>query len=338
MRRSIAFIPLLILLAFTWLQSPVPRPTYQKSIAFAREVLPPPAIVARYLGPFHLTEAWRILSDNDQFFGYSALVPQPHGELLAFNDAGGFLRFAPPGVRPTMPTHMQIEHFADGPRDKVFHDTESAVEGPDGRFWLGLETTNQILRLDSRLRETARVSPPLMAHWGTNTGAEAMARLADGRFMVVCEVTRSLWDARLHEAVLFDGDPIDHPQGHRFWVDAPDNFSVVDMAPLPDGRALVLLRRLLWPLPMRFAGRIAIADLRQVHAGGVLHLEPVASLASVLPVDNFEGIGVVPRADGRLTVWIISDDNHMRVLQRTLLWKMTVDPKALPWPQSPQSP
>jgi hypothetical protein len=40
-------------------------------------------------------------------------------------------------------------------------------------------------------------------------------------------------------------------------------------------------------------------------------------------------MAVTPRADGRLTVWLISDDNQTQ-LQRTLLWKLVVDPADLP--------
>jgi len=332
-RRSIFLIlPLLVLVGLSWGRSPVPKRSHEKAIYFAPEVLPSPATMARYLGPFQLEQAWQVRSDNDAFYGYSSLIPQPDGELLAFNDAGGYLRFAPPGVTPKTTPRLSLEKFAMGQREKTLQDVESSVEGPDGQIWLGLETTNDIVRLNAQLEETGRAAPPLMSQWAVNTGAEAMARMADGRFVVVREVTRSLFDARLHEAVLFDGDPVEHPQGHGFLLDVPDNFSVVDMAPIPDGRALVLMRRLIWPMPMRFAGRIAIIDLHKVRPGAVVHAVPLASLASVLPVDNFEAIGMVPRHDGKLTVWIMSDDNHMRVLQRTLLWKLAVDPKQLPWP------
>jgi hypothetical protein len=172
-----------------------------------------------------------------------------------------------------------------------------------------------------------------MASWVVNTGAEAMARLHDERFVAIREVTPSWFEARLHDAVLFAGDPIAHPDGQRFRVDAPDDFSVVDMAVLPDGRALILMRRLLWPLPMRFAGRIVIADTARIRPGQVWRTIELAKLAPGWAVDNFEGIAAVPQADGRIAVWIISDDNHMRALQRTLLWKLSVDPVKLPWPK-----
>ncbi|MCJ2179950.1 esterase-like activity of phytase family protein [Novosphingobium album (ex Hu et al. 2023)] len=335
MRRSIIFLlPLLVLLAFTWMRSP--RPAWGRhdlSIRMVPQAMPSKRILASYLGPFRFEGGWQLRSRNMRFYGYSSMVPQPDGRIWAFNDAGGYVRFSPPGTMPSTPQVAEITFTGSG-QEKIYRDVEATVHDPaTGRYWLGLEGGNQIVRLNARLAEDARVSPAAMAAWGDNTGPEAMARLPDGRFVVIRETPRSLWGDRLHEAVLFDGDPIKHRDGHKIMFDGPDNFSVVDMALLPDGRALILMRRLLWPLPMRFAGRIVIADTAQIRPGKVWHSTPLAALASVLPVDNFEAIGVVPGADGRITVWLMSDDNSMRILQRTLLWKLSVDPKRLPWPR-----
>lgn len=297
--------------------------------------LPLPDAKARkaYLGPFHMEGAWQIKSRYPQVFGYSALVPLPDGQLVAFNDSGHTLTFAPPGVTGAPPRRHVID-FDRSANEKMARDVESATRDPaTGRYWLGLEARNSIVRLSAKGISTGEVRPRAMHEWGTNTGPEALARLPDGRFVAIREIPPSLLESRLHDAVLFSGDPIEHPTPQRFQFDGPDNFSVVDMAVLPDGRALILMRRLLWPLPMRFAGRIVIADTAQIRPGQVWHSVPLASIASVLPVDNFEGIAAVPRPDGRITVWVISDDNAMHKLQRTLLWKLSVDPKALPWPR-----
>ncbi|MFT4055076.1 MAG: esterase-like activity of phytase family protein [Novosphingobium sp.] len=287
----------------------------------------------RYLGPFRMEGAWQIKSRNGRVFGYSALVPQADGRLLAFNDSGDTLIFSPPGAKASKARARKIE-FRDPVRDKAGRDVESAAYDPDGgRYWVGMEGLNVITRLSPNLTETKRVAPAGMAGWGINTGPEAMSRLHDGRFVTIREIPPSLGEARLHNALVFAGDPVENPDAQKFSFDGPDNFSVVDMALLPDGRALILMRRLLWPMPMRFAGRIVIADTGRIRPGKVWHSAPLASLASVLPVDNFEAIAAVPQADGRITVWVMSDDNAMRVLQRTLLWKLSVDPNQLPWPR-----
>lgn len=333
MRRAIALLPLLALMVLTWGRSPLPAVKRVLRLETTALAMPPKSVLTAYLGPFRLEGAWQLRSRNAQFFGYSSMLPQPDGCILTFNDAGGYLVFSPPGSRESTP-HVADVAFSESRGAKGFRDIESAVHDPvSGRSWLGLEGRNQIVRLNARLAEEARVSPHAMAGWGDNTGPEAMARLPDGRFVVIREVTRSIFDSRLHEAVVFDGDPIAHPDGRKFLFDGPGNFSVVDMALLPDGRALILMRRLLWPLPMHYAGRIVIADTAQIHPGRIWRSEQLASLASVLPIDNFEAIGAVPQPDGRVTVWLMSDDNDMRTLQRTLLWKLSVDPKRLPWPR-----
>ena len=332
-RRTIAFILLFVLLVVTWARSSVPPPDENLRIRVERLALPPQAIQARYLGPFRVEAAWHLLSLDWRFYGFSAMIPQRDGRLLAINDAGGYLWFSPPDAPPAKPFTGWFS-FAESVGEKLSQDSESVVRDPvSGRYWLGVEGRNAIVRFNADKQEDGRVRPRLMRGWGNNTGPEAMARLPDGRFITVREITRSRWNARLHEAVLFDGDPIEQPDGHRFLFDGPDNFSVVDMALLPDGRALILMRRLLWPVSMRFAGRIVIADPAQIRPGKVWRSVPVAALASALPVDNFEAIGVVPQSDGRLTVWLMSDDNQMQLLQRTLLWKLSVDPRALPWPR-----
>lgn len=335
-RRSIALLTVVpMLLWFTWGRAPVPVESKENRVrlVITRQDLPPAKVLAGFLGPFRMEGAWQLSSTNSRVFGYSALIGRPGGRLLAFNDGGAVLSFAPPGAGPTRPGTRWLT-FSEREEDKDGHDVESVAHDPaTGRFWLGLEGSNVIVRLSPKLAETARVAPKAMAQWGSNTGAEAMTRLPDGRFVAIREVTPSWTESRLHDGVLFSGDPIKHPVARTFSFDGPDNFSVVDMAMLPDGRALVLMRRLLWPMPLRFAGRIVIVDTAKIRPGTVLRSATLASLASILPVDNFEAIAAVPQPDGRITVWVMSDDNKMRVLQRTLLWKLSVDPAKLPWPK-----
>ncbi|WP_235037834.1 MULTISPECIES: esterase-like activity of phytase family protein [unclassified Novosphingobium] len=335
-RRSIALLTIApVLLLLTWGRSPVPPESKETHVTLTvtPEVLPSRQVLGAYLGPFRMDGAWQISSINPRVFGYSALVAQPDGRLLAFNDGGAVLSFSPPGAPATRPMAKWLP-LTGRESERGGQDVESAAHDPrTGRYWLGLEGLNEIVRLSPKLEETGRVIPKAMAGWGGNTGAEAMTRLPDGRFVVIREVTPSWSESRLHDALLFSGDPIEHPKARRFSFDGPDNFSVVDMAMLPDGRALILMRRLLWPMPLRFAGRIVIVDTAKIRPGTVLRSATLASLASVLPVDNFEAIAAVPQVDGRITVWVMSDDNKMRVLQRTLLWKLSVDPAKLPWPK-----
>lgn len=331
-RLATLLLPLALLLALTLGRAPIVAPVIDPRVWAVPLEMPPAARLAAWLGPFRLEGAWQLSSRDHRFYGYSAMIPQPDGRILAINDAGGTLLISPPGAPPSAPRFRAFSLSHDA-RVKEMRDSEAIARDPaSGRYWLGMEGHNAVIRFDSRFREEARSRPLAMRDWGNNSGPEAMARLRDGRFVVIRETTRTVLDPRLHEAVLFDGDPVEHPAGHRFLFDGPANFSVVDMALLPDGRALVLMRRLLWPLPARFAGRIVIADTARIRPGGVWRSTQVASLASTLPVDNFEAIGVEPQRGGRIVIWLMSDDNNMRSMQRTLLWKLSVDQRRLPWP------
>ncbi|MFC6620615.1 esterase-like activity of phytase family protein [Novosphingobium panipatense] len=336
MRRSLPLVTLAFpLLWATWARSERPQTVQgaDAELTIERQKLPARPVLDAYLGPLRLEGAWQYRSPNQRISGYSALVALKDGRLRAFSDSGEVLSFPrPPG--PGSGARTVSLRFSLPRNDKAGRDVESVAFDPKtGRQWVALEGSNRIVRLSPKLRETGHVHPAGMARWGRNSGAEAMARLRDGRFVVIREVTTSILESRRHEALLFAGDPVDHPVAQAFHFEGPDNFSVVDMAVLPDGRALVLMRRLLWPLPMRYAGRIVLADTAQIRPGTVWRSTPVASLASVLPGDNFEAIAAVPGKDGRIVVWLMSDDNAMRVLQRTLLWKLSVHPADLPGPR-----
>ncbi|MEO6092920.1 MAG: esterase-like activity of phytase family protein [Novosphingobium sp.] len=286
------------------------------------------------LGAFRLEGTWQLRSCEAGFGGYSALLTQPGGMLLGITDRGSTLRFSPPGVprigppvfAPVMPWGVML---------RTRNDSESATADPaTGRIWIGFETTNAIARLDPGRPRPPFVQPPAMAAWPENMGAEAMVRLVDGQFIVLREGFGELDDGgilggREHEALLFPGDPIEGAVPIRFRFVGPGGFRPVDMAQLPDGRVLILMRKLVWPLPIRVAGRIVIADPRAIQAGADWRGTVVARLASDMPIDNFEGLATTPGENGRLTVWLISDANKA-VTQRTLLWKLSVDPKALP--------
>ena len=335
MQRNIALLILLLgVTATTWLRSERVLIVPNDTLHFRALTRPPERVLAAHLGPFRLAGAWHMTLGSYKFGGYSALVAMPDKRLLAIADNGNFLTFMPPGAKPYTP---RIGTLLSDPRNEKRNvDTESATRDPKtGTIWLGLEYVNAIVRIGPHWMETGRVRPKAMAHWSTNSGAEAMVRLADGRFLVLSEGAREWIYPHRHDGVLFTDDPVaNRGKAQRFTFDGPAAFDPVDMAQMPDGRVLVLMRTLIWPLPERFAGRIAIGDPAEVRAGGTWKVTEVARIASGLPIDNFEGMAIVPRRDGKLTVWLISDDNQTK-LQRTLLWKLVVDPAELPGPVPP---
>lgn len=330
MRRLIALALLVVALApGTWLRETLPPPSSAQSLHFAPVRLPVPAEIRSRLGAFRLEAVWRLTSPNSDFGGYSALLHMPDGRFLAISDRGYWLRFSSPDAVTRAPPRFGSTGN-DNPLLKADRDSESATRNPRGdTIWIGWESSNAITRHDAALRLEGRVRPPAMRDWGGNTGPEAMAMLADGRFLVLCEGYDGTFENRRHRALAFAGDPLTSPPPLRFTFEGPEGFMPTDMAQLPDGRVLVLMRRLLWPFPIRFDGRIVIVDPTEIRRGGVLRAQVVARLESPLPVDNFEGIAITPGAGGQVNVWIISDDNNAAT-QRTLLWKMAVDPAKLP--------
>jgi len=256
-----------------------------------------------------LRAAWHLDSTSPNFGGFSALLHEPDGSFRGFTDFG----MTSDIPRPTDgPVEVAVEFLPPDPRITAIPDVESAVyHRASDTLWLGYENHNAIRRIDAD--GTSSVTKPAqMRHWGKNSGAEAMARLADGRFLLLGE--------RNHEGLLFAADPLREEPALAFRVSAPEDYSPTDMALLPDGRVLVLLRALRWRLPP-FASMLALGDPATIRAGETWVLEPFAALDTPGLHENYEGLAVAPEPDGSLAIWLISDDNRS-ALQRTLLLEL----------------
>lgn len=271
---------------------------------------------------------WRYDSEGRLFGGFSALLALDDSHLRAFSDRGATFTFVSPD-RPRPPDRAGSAIRA-APRlsyqstDKAFAndlwDIESAARDPTtGRFWLGYENTHAIQRFTAASQPDGVRLLGDEVEWSVNSGAEAMVRLADGRFLVIPESGG--------EALLYPADPVSgvKPMALRY-VPPAGKFGITDAAQLPDGRIMLLLRRVSWSLPT-FDGRIAIAALPR--AGQAQELRPAIALdlTAVIPRDNYEGLALRERSDGAVDVWVLSDDNFS-VIQRTLLARLRFDPAA----------
>lgn len=314
MRKVLLLLVVILGLApGTWLWSPRPPADRRQILHFV------PLQVPRVdLGPLELTGAWRLESPNADFGSYSALVVDDDGTLLAGSDKGSMMRFSPPRERPA---HVAIGYFGqDRNRAKRLLDIESmAVDPASGRVWFGFEYDTRIERFDPGFRAKATVRPEAMRGWPGNQGPESMARLADGRFIVIAEGSGRWFDSEV-PGLLFSSDPIAREEPTPFLFAVPAGYRPVDMAQLPGGQVLILLRNVVWGVPPGFAGKLVLADPKAIREDGTWHAEPLADLASPLPTDNFEGLAVA-RENGGTVVWLISDDNNS-ILQRTLLLKL----------------
>ncbi len=309
-----------------WWQMPRPAPSFEQKVAIAP--LPVDPALAR-LGPLRLTGVWQLRSPHEWFGGYSALVAIRPGRLMAFSDRGYTIDFPIPGTSAAAPARIGTA-TGDSKALKASRDIESATYDPQrDEIFLGMEFRNAIVRTTPTLGDWQMAFPQLMRGWSGNQGAEAMVRLADGRFIVLGERNGGWRDGDSHPALLLSGDPTRGARELAFTFDSQGGGRPTDMAQLPDGRVLILQRTLLWPFPPRFSASIMLADPATLRAGGTWSGKRLAQLEYPLPVDNFEGMTITPAAGGKVHVWLISDDN-MAVTQRTLVWRLELDPAELP--------
>ena len=320
MRRLILLLIVVIGLAPVWIRSPKPL-----ELTDDRQILQFVALRLPHadLGPLQAIGAWRLESTNRHFGSYSGLVEIGDGTLAAAADTGKRLRFTPPGRTGPGP---RFDFFADIDfADKAAYDIESLTRDPaTGRFWVGFEHKNQIARFDAQFHSLGLVRPAAMRQWRSNSGPEAMTRLSDGRFVLLAETGLSWFDSE-GPGLLFPGDPVDGVTPLEFRFHPPAGYNPSDIAALPDGRVLILLRKVVWGLPPSFVGKLVIADPATIRAGEEWRAEPLADLRPPLPMDNYEGLAVEPMPDGRVTLWLISDDNN-GMFQRTLLLELVWRP------------
>ncbi len=287
------------------------------------------------MGPFVLEKAWRIEARPRTYSGFSALVALGNGRLFAATDRGVTMEFsAPDAAERKLPVGGNA---FNGQISIHFTDVEAAAADlAKGKIWLVAESINAVQRFDyrdGRLVGGVGVFHPAIQTWRGNSGPETMVRLADGRFLLLREGFAGLAESARHEALLFLGDPVSRPKAvQRFFFVGPEGYKPTDGALLPDGRVLVLMRKVTWPAPPRFAGLIAIGDPREIRKGREWRVRRLAHWRGGGITDNFEALAIEPSnaadPDAPLTVWMLSDDNRAD-LQNTLLWKLRLDPARL---------
>jgi hypothetical protein len=248
--------------------------------------------------------------------------------VIALSDAGSLIRFSLPGSKPPSLTIRPLPEGPGSAKSKFDRDTEAmTVDGQ--RAWVGFEGRNVIWRYHrGDWHSAAAAGPPVMDEWPGNSGVEAMARLDDGRFLVFSEEKRRPDGST--EALLFEGDPaLAGTLAIRFGYRAPAGYRITDAALMPDGRLLLLNRR--FSILDGISAKLTIADPETIEAGGILEGVEVAHFDAPVTVDNMEALSVA-REEGRIVVWIASDDNFS-ALQRTLLLKFALAEDARKAPQ-----
>lgn len=296
-------------------------PNGRATIRAERIALDPGDPATRRIGALTFLGGVRLTSPDVAFGGFSALAVRGDrftllsdgGNVATFRmDAHGAVSAPRFGALPAGP--------GTGWR-KLDRDSESLVIDPvTGVAWVGFERANAIWRYAPGFgRAEGAVRPPEMRRWRANGGPESMARLSDGRVLVIAE-ERTRGPGR--QALLFAGDPtLGGGRPLRFRYMPPAGFDPSDVTQLPDGRVLVLNRW--WGLPLRFRSALVVFDPRRVRPGAVVAGEEIARLAPPLQHQNFEGVAATVEA-GRTMLWLVSDDDQ-NAWEQTLLLKFRLN-------------
>lgn len=268
-------------------------------------------------GMLRFKRGWRLESPHSFFGGFSALAVTAPGQFLLVGDNGYWtrLRLSDDGAV----SDFRIAELAlpkGTARRKSLSDVEALYHDPaSGTLWVALEGINQVWRFDptfDRIESRARLPEP---HWPSNRGPEAMTRLADSRMVVFSEDADD--DPRGREALIFAGDPaVPGARAQRFYYDAEGKGLVSDAVTLPDGRLLLVHRRL--GLDPVFTTILALVDPHDIRPGATVRSRAIGRVPKPL-ADNYEGAATTIEG-GRTMLWLISDDNQNR-WQRTLLLK-----------------
>lgn len=266
-------------------------------------------------GTMRFVRGWHLVSPHSRFGGFSALARTGAGGFQLVGDNGYWTRFSLDSQGAVSDVRIRALPTPDGrPARKSMADAEAMfVDRASGKSWIALEGINQIWRLDADLAaiEARRKLP--RARWPTNRGPEAMARLADGRTIVFSEDADD--DPRGREALVYRGDPaVPGPAPIRFFYASDGRGLVSDAAPLPDGRILLVHRRLGFD-PV-FTTIIAIVDPADIKAGAVVRARSIGRVPRPL-AENYEGAAVSVEG-GRTFLWLVAD-NNFNVWQRSLL-------------------
>lgn len=283
---------------------------------------------ARTVGALRFVSGWELRSADPRFGGISALALTREG-FVALSDSGTVMWI---GNARGRPSSLRLVPLADGPGNsekKADRDSEAIAFDPAGRLWVTYERHNEVWRYSPEFRRgEAKRQPPEMRHWRPNSGAEAMARLPDGRFLIFSEGAGSV--AQSSDLLLLDRDPTD-PRAHadRMNYRLPEGFAVTDAALLGGGRIMTLHRS--FSVTGGVAASLGVAHLSEFRSGALVAPRIVATLRPPLTVDNMEALAI-ERRGGKTYIWIASDDNFS-TLQRTLLMQFALDEKALTSPK-----
>ncbi len=274
------------------------------------------------VGQLSFLGAWELRSDNGDFGGISALVALKDGRFLGVSDSGALIGFGMSGdARADRPFIAALPGaFGKGITYKDRDSEGIAYDSMTGRVWVSYEHSHAIRRFPASMsRVDGTVRPVTMRRWPRNSGAEALVRLNDGRFLAFAEGGP---DDGIYPAIQFSGDPVESGTTQFPFLYRPtQGYRITDGSQLPDGRLLLLERRI--GFPEGFTAKLLVLDPAKIARNATVSGEVIAKLAPPLLVDNMEGLAIT-QEQGRTIVWLVSD-NNFNAIQRTLLMKFTLN-------------
>lgn len=233
--------------------------------------------------------------------------------VTAVNDVGHWLRFrmeVDAAGRPTVFGDLELEPLGGLDGSSSDGDAEEIGAVDDG-WVVSFERRHRLLfyRHGLSARPDRPDLPPGYDLQPRNGGVEAMTPLADGRLLLLSE------------------EGIDVAGNGQGWIGRPGAwetlsyrrtglFRPTSAALLPDGDVLVLERS--FSLLGGVASRLVRVPGALLKPGVVVEGRELYRLAPPLLVDNYEGMAVWKRPDGRLVAYMVADDNFSP-LQATLL-------------------
>jgi hypothetical protein len=235
--------------------------------------------------------AFIAVSDNGYWIGAN-LIHDEHGNLADIADMTITPMLAPDG----RPLHSGSER-----------DAEALARAPEGGIIAAFERDHRLWRYEKPEALPAPTKQPAeLGEQPSSEGVEALTALADNRLLA------------LSEGLKTEGGVVGWAQDaggrwSRLTWRTGGGFQPTGLAVLPDGDVLVLERRFV-PPGARFR-RIASAAIAP---GAVLEGEEIARLEGTLTVDNMEGIDALRSSDGKVLIYVVSDDNYSPI-QTTLL-------------------
>ena len=264
-------------------------------------------------GRLQLRAGFVLTGSDPHFGGLSGLWMVPDGErLIAVSDRGTLWRAAPrhaaDGTLVGFAAWQAVEPGA-AQGDPPERDAESlAVTGDD--LVIAYEGAHRLRRvpLDAPAGAAAALPTPGQLSERHNRGIEALVALDDGALLAIAEGVRT--PSGDLAAWLIEGDRI----ASLAYVPAP-GFAPTGADRLDD-TVYVLERRLSLG---GLSARIVMLDALAITPGARLVGRELGVLSPPAISENFEGIAARRAPDGRVLLYLLSDDNFTPLLRSVIL-------------------